>query len=521
MSNETDLSLYIKASYPLLWMRTSEESRAELVVLRAVQDCKRNLRIWSCTKGLWTPDPQNEQLEDVKEPMDALVRIQAAPYKTVFIFRDFHPFLTSPHIVRMVRDITHEFKQKQKTLIIVSPVCQIPPEIEREIVLIDFKLPVATEMEHCWDTLVKNPGTAKIISNIGKISEEEKDKIIQSSLGMTITEAEGAFAKAIVQWGQTGGKENNINSIVLKEKASTVKKSGILEYFEASETVNDIGGLENLKKWLEMRSNVFSKKARDFGLPMPKGILIAGLPGTGKSLFAKASSNILGVPLIRFDVGRVFGSLVGQSEENLRKAIQIVESIGSCSLWLDELDKAFSGMMSNFNGDSGVSQRVFGNFITWMQEKTAPIFIVATVNRIGGLPPEMLRKGRFDEIFFVGLPSPKEREEILKIHVTKFGRDANKFDFKKCIDCSEGFSGAELEFAVITGLYSAFHQNARELTDSDILKAIKETNPLSVSKADVLREMVEWAKNNAVNASSIKSESKNGIVFSAGRDLEL
>jgi SpoVK/Ycf46/Vps4 family AAA+-type ATPase len=249
---------------------------------------------------------------------------------------------------------------------------------------------------------------------------------------------------------------------------------------------------------------------------MPRGILLAGLPGCGKSLSAKATSNILGVPLIRFDVGRVFGKLVGQSEANLRTAIQTVEAVGNCVLWIDEMDKAFAGMGGS-STDGGTSQRVFGNFITWMQEKTAPVFIVATVNRIECLPPELLRKGRFDEIFFVGLPSEKEREEILNIHIKKYKRNPDDFNLAGCVKASKDFSGAELEEAVVTGLYTAFYQNQRELTETDIEKSIKQTNPLAKSKLNQLEQMTQWAAKNAVNASVVDQTSDT----SAGRQLDL
>lgn len=298
-----------------------------------------------------------------------------------------------------------------------------------------------------------------------------------------------------------------------------VKKSGILEYFEPKQTANDIGGLENLKAWLKMRSKAFSKKAREFGLPMPRGILLVGLPGCGKSLSAKAASHILGLPLLRFDIGRVFGGLVGDSERNMRTAISTAEAVGSCVLWIDEMEKAFAGMSGGNSGDGGTSQRVFGNFITWMQEKTTPCFIIATVNRIESLPPELLRKGRFDETFFVGLPSKREREQILKVHLRLKNQKINDAALQKCIEASDGFSGAELEEAIVTGMYGAFDQE-RGLTADDLIEAIKLTNPLSKSKSDDLKAMAKWASNNAVNASKTEETTATTEFASTGRQLQ-
>jgi SpoVK/Ycf46/Vps4 family AAA+-type ATPase len=280
-----------------------------------------------------------------------------------------------------------------------------------------------------------------------------------------------------------------------------------------------VGGLENLKEWLATRAKAFSKAARDFGLPMPRGILLVGLPGCGKSLSAKAASNILGVPLLRFDIGKVFGGLVGESERNMRQAIQTAEAVGNCVLWIDEMEKAFAGMGGGGSNDGGTSQRVFGNFITWMQEKTAPVFIISTVNRIESLPPELLRKGRFDEMFFVGLPSEKERKAIFEIHLKRYGKRAfSEAEVADCVKSSEGFSGAEIEEAVVSGLYAAFNHE-RQLEAADVLKAVKATNPLSKSKKAELEAMQEWAEKNAINASRV--EPKDKTVVKAGRQLEL
>jgi len=507
-----DLIPYIKSGYSILYLLTAEESRAEMVVLENAKECKRKIKVWSFTDGFIDPSDK-DYVDHTEDPQKALVKIKNEPPATICVFRDFHNFMDHPKVKRHLRDIAKSFKQSRKTMIIISPVNKIPPELERDITLIEFELPKKDEIKVVFDNLYKSNKKA-----LGEIEDEEQDRAIEAAMGLTTGEAENAFSKA---WRENHETQTPISQIVLAEKAATVKKSGILEYFQASTTANDIGGLANLKKWLDIRSKSFSKKAREFGLPMPKGTLFVGLPGCGKSLTAKATSQILGVPLIRFDIGRVFGGLVGQSEENMRTAIQTAEAIGNCVLWIDEMEKAFGGMTGG-SGDNGVSKRVFGNFITWLQEKTCPVFIVATVNRIEEIlqsNPELLRKGRFDEIFFVGLPSEDERKEIFGIHIKKYGRVAKDFNLDALAKASKQFSGAEIEESVISGLHLAFHHD-RDLTDEDILKAIKNTNPLAKTASSQLTAMASWAAENAVNASACTTK-KAADGTQAGRQLEL
>ena len=309
-------------------------------------------------------------------------------------------------------------------------------------------------------------------------------------------------------------------ALVLKEKAMAVKKSGVLKYYEAKEKAENVGGLDNLKKWLEIRGDVFTKEARKFGLPNSKGILLLGLPGCGKSLTAKAASNILQIPLIRFDISAVFGGLVGMSEANTRNALKTIDAIGPCVIWIDELEKAMAGMGGGGGGgDSGVSERVFGQILTWMQEKTSPGFLIATANNISALPSEFLRKGRWDNIFFVGLPSEKERREILDISIRNFNRDPMEMDQKILDQCAEEtseFSGAELAASVVDAMFYAFHKK-KELNADFIWGAAKRVNPLAKSRKKELAEMLKWAKDNATNASS--EVIKGGEAFKREMDL--
>lgn len=511
-----NLSPYIKAGYSILYLVTSEESRADLQIQKMAVENKRNLVVWSATEGFATvTDKGLSNQKQIEDPIEALLSIKSGSADTIYIMRDLHMFFNANKIIRLVRDIARDFKQQRKTMIIVSPVKKIPPELERDITVIEFDLPGREDIETTFNNLY-----ASVKKKIGDLSPDEYEKSIQAAMGLTVIEAENAFAKSFIQY-VGDNKTGSISKMVMNEKANAVKKSGILEYFDVNTSVSDIGGLENLKEWLGIRSKAFSKAARDFGLPMPRGILLAGLPGCGKSLSAKAASNILGVPLLRFDIGRVFGGLVGESERNMRTAIQTAEAVGNCVLWIDEMEKAFAGMGGGGSTDGGTSQRVFGNFITWMQEKQAPCFIIATVNRIDGLPPELLRKGRFDETFFVGLPSAKEREQIFKIHLQRYGKKLDKFsqkDLDGFVKSSEGFSGAEIEESVVTGLYSAFH-HSRELSSEDVMKGLVTTNPLSRSKAKELEAMAAWAEANAINASKVDKKDKEST--NSGRQLDL
>jgi len=514
---------YLKARYPVLYIVSPEEARIEYELATTVSENKWRLIAWSHTDGFI--NIKGQAIEQVEDPIEALSKIRQAQGtlggidlekgNIAFLFRDLSPFFTSPKVVRLVRDIAREFKTQGKTLVITASYNQLPIELQRDVTLLEFELPDRKMIGVLLDKFLEDNK-----KTFGDVDRDERAAIIEACMGLTTTEAENAVAKAVVDWRKLQ-KDNpkgdlpNISVLVMEEKAKAIKKTGILEYYPVSDTMKDVGGLANFKEWMSMRQKAFSEKARDFGLPSPRGVLFVGLPGTGKSLAAKACAKAFGVPLIRFDIGRVFSGLVGSSEANMRIAIQTAEAIGMCVLWLDEIEKAFAGLASSGTTDSGVSARVFGSFITWMQEKKVPVFVVATCNKISGLPPELTRKGRFDDIFFVDAPDPKEREEILKIHIQKRGRDPKKFDLADCVSNSEGFSGAELEEAVVSGLFNAFYKG-QEITDFHIQHAILNTVPLSRSRASDMAEMRDWAGKFAQHASK-----KKEVVAKDKRELAL
>ena len=320
----------------------------------------------------------------------------------------------------------------------------------------------------------------------------EAQALVRAAQGLTLTEAENAFAKGIVNDGVLNGSDI---SLVLKEKQQLIRKSGNLEFYPSDLKLSEVGGLQNLKHWLLLRGKAFSSQATGFGLPSPKGVLLLGAPGCGKSLTAKAIANSWQMPLLRLDFGKIFSGLVGSSEENMRRALKVAEGISPAVLWIDEIEKGLAGGTSG-TSDGGTGARVFGTFLTWMQEKTSTVFVVATANRIDALPPELLRRGRFDEIFFMDLPTPGSRAEILQIHLKKRNRPIEKFDINQLVSATESFSGAELEHVIVEGLFAAYHEN-RELETRDILNAIKSTIPLSVTYAEELKRIREWSKTRA------------------------
>jgi SpoVK/Ycf46/Vps4 family AAA+-type ATPase len=351
------------------------------------------------------------------------------------------------------------------------------------------------------DLLVFLDGLARDIADNPALAfdnaDETRQRLVEAAIGLTMNEVENAFAKILVQRGRLSIVEV---PDVYREKRQIIRKSGVLEYIDPEETIESVGGLANLKDWLRKRRRAFGQAARRFGLPLPKGALFLGVQGCGKSLCAKAVSRFWQLPLLRLDMGQLFGSLVGASEENARRAIQTAESIAPAILWIDEIDKGFAGLASSSFSDAGTTARVFGSLLTWLQEKKSPVFVIATANDVNVLPPELLRQGRFDEIFFVDLPNVEERREIFRIHIVKRRRDPARFELPRLAELADGYSGAEIEQAVISGLYEAFDRQ-HDLDQPTLETAIAATRPLSVLMADQIAERRRWAQGRARMAS--------------------
>ena len=494
-NSEREVLDFIRARYPLMYIVSSEETRVEASLLKLARRRDMKLGVWSITRGF---EQRFGTLKggDVKDPIKALDYINAQEGRGLFVLRDFHAFVGDPTVVRKLRDLAHDLRSKtQKNVFILSAVTKIPPELEKDMTIVDWELPNRPELSVVVERMVRDmpkgcdPGIAK--------DAEGREIVVDATLGLTLTEAENTLSKSIVRH-----KTFDMPTI-LSEKKHIIRKSGILEYYEAEENLDTIGGLEVMKSWLTKRRHAFTSEARDFGLPLPKGILLLGVPGCGKSLTAKAVGAAWQMPLLRLDVGKIFGGLVGASEENIRKALKTAEAVAPAILWLDELEKGFSGTGSSNMSDGGTTSRVFGTFVTWMQEKTSPVFVIATANDVRSLPPELLRKGRFDEIFFVDLPTQDERDDILRIQLKKKGRGSNHLDLHNLVEAMPDFSGSEIEQVVVSALYEAFDADphSRELTTDQLLHAAKEIVPLAVTMQERIADMREWAKTRARTAS--------------------
>ena len=494
------VDVLIRARYPIIYIISWEERRvvAHLGELALAQE--KQLLVWTETLGLcpgMATIPHAAPNEETLDPLAVLEYIRGSETRAIYVLKDYHPFLSpvyakSSAVVRRLRDLVPSLHTSFKTVVLLSPVLQLPPELEKEVTVVDWVLPSLLELDGLLNRVVRSvqdePGL-----NVD-LTPAQREAVLKAALGMTLDEAENVFAKCLVE------KKGFDVDLIVAEKEQVIRKSGVLEYFHWSEGVQDVGGLEKLKEWLSERADAFTEKARAFGLPAPKGLLLLGVQGCGKSLMAKAVACEWKLPLLRLDMGRIFAGLVGASEENVRKAVKVAEAVAPCVLWLDEIEKGLSGTRSSGELDAGVTSRVFGTLTTWLQEKTAPVFVVATANDITQLPPELLRKGRFDEIFFVDLPSEEERREILSIHLRRRKRDPSAFDLQALADKSEGFSGAEIEQAVIAALHRAFRQD-RQMTNEDVLAAMGDTIPLVVTMEEEIQSLREWARLRARPAS--------------------
>jgi SpoVK/Ycf46/Vps4 family AAA+-type ATPase len=493
-----ELKVLVKAQYPLIYLVTPEEERAEQAISLIAQAEKpqRRVFVWTMTHGLVEyGQPRHVAHQSTVSPQMAIQAAIREKDPALFVFKDLHPFLDSPDVVRWLRDTISCFKGTLKGIIFMSPVQHIPVELEKDIVVLDFPLPSIAELDEVL--------SEQLPHSSNRLTAEIREKLLKAALGLTRDETEKVYQKAKVTAGQLTESEVGI---ILSEKKQLIRRNGILEFIDVDETLESVGGLEELKHWLKQRSYAFTERARAYGLPQPKGMLILGVPGCGKSLIAKTTSLLWGLPLLRLDMGRVYdGSTVGRSEANLRAALKTAESISPAILFIDEMDKAFAGGAGSADSDGGTSSRIFGSFLTWMQEKSSPVFVMATANRVERLPGEFLRKGRFDEIFFVDLPTHAEREDIFKIHLSKRRSEIERFDVEQLANVCDGFSGAEIEQAIIAAMYEAFAQD-REFTQLDIIAASRATMPLSKTMTEQVTALREWARQRARPAAASVAE---------------
>ena len=487
------LSKLFRARFPYIYITTWEEERALSVIKKLAKSEKlirvpREVYVWTQTNGFLL---DGKKVEGTSSPDKAIDFIRDCGKNAVFVMCDFHVYFgvkgrqVDYNVVRRLRDIIGELKTSKfrKNVIFIASELLIPESMQKEVTIVDLPLPTLEEIKAKLDKMVSQNNQI----DTSNLDDEGKEKLCKAALGLTLQEAENAFALSMVNDGKIDGKDL---SIILSEKMQVIKKTGILEFINTDIKISDVGGLENLKNWLNKRNNSWSESAKKYCLPAPKGVLITGVPGCGKSLTAKAMSAAWQLPLLKLDFGKIFSGIVGSSEENMRKAIKTAEAVAPSILWVDEIEKSLSGMGSNSSGDSGTSSRIFG-----------------TSNNISGLPAELLRKGRFDEIFFVDLPTHRERKEIFKLHLSKRLKDkevsskleVNEELLEKLADMTEGFVGAEIEQVVITALYEAFF-NKRPLEFADLEATIKNVVPLSVTQKEQILGLRQWANVRAVAA---------------------
>jgi SpoVK/Ycf46/Vps4 family AAA+-type ATPase len=501
MNFETEIEILIRARYPILYVITSEEMRVQEVLLAIAARRQKKVFEWTYSSGIVPAgasiQSQKGRNPATKEPLAALDHVIDQVEPAIFLFKDFHPFLTRNNfaVIRRLKDIALHLRNSRKTIVLISAVMEIPAELDKEITVINFPPPAKEDLAALLDNAIEDLRESQHVQI--ELDGEGRDRLLQAALGLTLGEAENVFAKIIVK--NQSLSADHVNE-VFAEKQQIIRKSGLLEYYAAEEDFRSVGGLGVLKDWLNKRAVAFTAEAHAFGLPPPKGVLLLGVQGCGKSLCAKAVSRLWQLPLLRFDMGRMFGSLVGSSEENVRRAIAVAESIAPAVLWVDEIDKAFTGSQSSGVADGGTTARVFGTFLTWLSEKSAPVFVVATANDVSQLPPELLRKGRLDEIFYVDLPLEEERAEIFRIHLAKRNRNPEEFDIPALVGASPEFSGAEIEEAIISALYDAFYAK-QELATTHVFTALSQTVPLARTMAEKVTEQRNWAIGRARNAS--------------------
>ncbi|MBT3535862.1 MAG: AAA family ATPase [Rhodospirillaceae bacterium] len=494
-----ELDIYLRARFALIHVVSREEERVVAELNALCQKSGRALFVWDIADHFRKLVGDGPEPQPAKDPLSALDAIEKMDGECVFLLPDFHQcWKAQSVVVRKLRNLTHKLKYTRKSLIISSPSSDIPEELKDDIVVLDFPPPGYDELSAILGHLEKTPGVKF------DLDDDLRDRMVSLALGLSLSQAQRVFSKAIV----TGGVLDETDlTIIATEKQQIIRESGALEYYTASETINDVGGLELLKDWLARRQLAFREDAQAYGLSAPKGIALIGIPGTGKSLSAKMVANLWHLPLIRLDIGAMFGGLVGESEENARTALRLAEAVAPCVLWIDELEKA----LSTGDGDSGTSMRVFGTLLSWMQDKKKPVFIVATANDITKLPPELLRRGRFDEIFFLDLPNPTERRAIFDVHLKKRGRDPENFDLGRLAAASGGYVGAEIEQAVIDAMYLAFSDEAspgREFTDDDIRTALERLVPMSRSQRERIDFLRTWVEDGRAASASLPEEAE-------------
>ena len=490
-----DLRSRIEAGYPLLFLQTWEEERWENQLAALTLEIGRGLVTWTITAGLQPPPMGADAVEPSAWHM--LTQLGEYPPGHVFLVKDFHVWIKDPVVVRRLRDVLNDLIANQKTLIFLGPVAEIPFDLAKDAVRIELPLPNYEDLRPEFDAVISErlaAGEPEL-----PLNDEEQDKLIKAVMGLSTQEARKAWRRALHGRSEL---EEAVFTTLISEKRTLASGSDLLEFYDLEEGVGDIGGLDALKDWMARRAEAYTPRAREQGIPLPKGMLLLGVQGCGKSLTARATARLLSFPLIRLDIANLLGSARGESEKNMRNSLALVESIAPAVLWLDEIEKGFAGAETDGSGGGDATMtRLVGTFLTWMSDIQKPIFVIATANSVQNLPPEMLRRGRFDELFFVDLPNFEERKHIMGIHLKKRGWKPEQFDVEDLAARSEGFSGAELEQIVITAMIDAFGMG-HIMQNDDLERAWRSTVPLSVTMEDKIFALRNWAQDRCRRSTS-------------------
>jgi SpoVK/Ycf46/Vps4 family AAA+-type ATPase len=497
----TELEGLFKANVPLINLVTYEEER----VIKTIERIKSEMGIytWDVADGFHTVREARQSLSKKEVTSDKLLPFleKEAPENSIFILKDFHLPWKGQHksyITRKLRNMVPSLRAKNRFLIFTTPILDLPVELKDDVMVVHVPLPDGSELDNLFNEVTRSLDRTKLPKS------EVRQKLISSALGLTTNQARLAFSRV---WASQGCFDERGIEMITWAKRDVIRESGALEFWPAEEGEANVGGLDLLKFWLKKREKAFSEEARAAGLPFPRGVSLIGIPGTGKSLTAKMLSGLWKLPLLRLDVGALFASLLGESEQNMRLAIQLAETVSPCILWIDEMEKAFAGTSGGLNG--GAATRVFGSFLTWMQEHKSPVFVIATANDVRSLPPELI--GRFDRTFFLDLPNAIERREIFRIHLKRAGVmfPERTFNLDQLVDRSSGFVGREIERAVREAQFTAFDDENREMEQQDVMAALSETIPIERSHPDEINELKKWkTEGRAMPASS--EEPKGG-----------
>jgi AAA+ superfamily predicted ATPase len=488
-----DLKKFILSKVSIVYLQSDEEDRVESLLkeLSATFQPRPKLFIWTPFQGL---SSEEEGIENSTQPLEALNKVIQRTEQAFYLFEGLHPFMkTDPLVARKLKDLHRSLRNRYSTLFIVAPHLVVPDEIQRDMVVYELPMPDAIEVERTLMSVISgSPQAAKLTESF---TPELKDQLTKAALGLSLDQVTRAFRAALI--GKTAVDDSLIDAL-LEEKGQLIKKSGILTLVTDKPSLQDVGGLENLKDWLKKRGQVLTSEGKDFGLQLPKGVLITGVSGCGKSLCAKVFASFWGVPLLHLDMGRLYDGTIGVPEQALQVALRTAESVAPAVLWIDEIEAGISVQSQKAGG--GAQSRVFASFLTWMQEKTGFVFIAATANVIELLPPEVLRKGRFDQIFFVTLPNLQERKSIFSIHLKRNGANLSQINLDMLVKVTEGFNGAEIEQAVYGAMIEAFN-SGRPISEQDIVISAGNIVPLSTTMREEIGRMERWAYNRAIPAS--------------------